>query len=190
MRSSENRRRAVAAAACAALLLAACTSAPSAEPVRVQDTACPVAGPALGPHQVSLAQQLQHGALASPLFAAGIAPSGIAACRVEGAPGAVSVDYRATNGNELHVRRDDTIEYTEWEARFVAPPAQATPLLQQAERAAFGAGGCGIDWQHPETRSAGGGSEVRFRGDTCQCQAIVRRDAAGRVVALGLRSTC
>ena len=191
MRSSEAAlRRVVAVGACALALLAACAVAPPGGTARPPEPACTVDGPALAAAQAALAQELQRVARSAPLFAASIAPSGVAACRIEAADAAVSLAYRATSGNQLHVRRDEAIEYTEWEARFVAPPGDPAKVLQQAERAAFGADGCGIDWQRPETVPAGDGRETRFRGHTCQCQASMRRDAAGKVVALGLRSTC
>jgi hypothetical protein len=64
--------------------------------------------------------------------------------------------------------------------------------LTDAEQAAFGADGCGIDWRQPETRppDAERVTETIYRGDVCNCQARVRSDTAGHVAGLIVRSAC
>ena len=89
---------------------------------------------------------------------------------------------------------DLSLSESDVEVRFAIPPPEpVADVLVRAEQAAFGAAGCGINWKHPETRAAEGNpgtTESVFRGDTCNCQARVRRDAAGRVTGLALRSNC
>lgn len=66
-------------------------------------------------------------------------------------------------------------------------------LLKGAERAQFGASGCGIDWLRPDVQaspSPAGLSEQVFRGDVCNCQGRVCRDLQGNVRALQWRSAC
>ena len=78
------------------------------------------------------------------------------------------------------------------EARFASPLAEdAVALLTRVEQASFGTPGCGIDWRQPETRPASDdpkATESIYRGDTCNCQARVRSDAAGHVTGLVFRS--
>lgn len=104
------------------------------------------------------------------------------------------LEYQFGNGATLHVERDARSEYTDMEAGLASPPPEpVVDILMRAERAAFGTAGCGIDWAHPETQAADakpGMAESVYRGDTCNCQARIRRDATGRVVALALRSAC
>lgn len=67
------------------------------------------------------------------------------------------------------------------------------PILVRAECTAFGVNGCGINWQQTETlpvRDDTSTTETIFRGDVCNCQARIRRDNAGHVVGLALRSAC
>ncbi len=131
---------------------------------------------------------------ASPLFAAAIGAASQARCEPSGSDRSFVAAYTARNGNTLRVARDERIEYSDQEARFVVPPGEPPLLLlQRAERAGFGAAGCGIDWTRPEV-SAGEGpvgeATTVYRGDVCNCQARIQRNASGVVVVLGLRSTC
>jgi hypothetical protein len=108
--------------------------------------------------------------------------------------GKLVVDYHFADGGHLHVERDSRIEFTLYEARLgSARPIDAREILTRAEGAAFGADGCGIDWQRPEARTVPdepGFTETIYRGDTCNCQARARRDRSGQVVALAFRSAC
>jgi hypothetical protein len=66
-------------------------------------------------------------------------------------------------------------------------------LLRRAEHAAFGRDGCGIDWRAPAAETAPEQPDARsdvFRGDVCNCQARIGRDARGRTRTLGFSSTC
>lgn len=131
---------------------------------------------------------------ASPLFAAAIGAASQARCEPSGSDRSFVAAYTARNGNTLRVARDERIEYSDQEARFVVPPPEPPlPLLQRAEHAAFGAAGCGIDWTRPEIGAGNGpvgGATTVYRGDVCNCQARIQRNASGVVVVLGLRSTC
>lgn len=106
----------------------------------------------------------------------------------------MSVRMRARDGAAFAVDRDDAIESSDEEARLVAPlREEPIALLERAERAAFGAGGCAIDWQSPETLAdaAPGKGEMRlYRGDRCSCAARVHRTVDGTIDRLGLRSAC
>ena len=150
----------------------------------------PGSSPDLGAEQAVL-RSIRNGSL----YAQAIAPTGVAACRLARDDGVLRVHYRASGGNALDVERDPRIEYTNVEASFVTPPVDndAIGILARAERESFGAGGCGIDWLNPETEKsadAQGNEESIYRGDVCNCRARVRRNAAGVVIKLGLRSSC
>lgn len=118
----------------------------------------------------------------------------MASCRISADAGATTVGYRFRDGASLSEKVDPRIEYREQQLRLASPPAgDAVAILTSAERAAYGADGCGIDWQRPERHVAdddGAAIEQIYRGDNCNCQARVRRNAAGQVVALALRSAC
>jgi len=185
--------RALRAASLAALGVVAACAVP-APPVPPPGAADCVAAPGLTPRQAALAEALQRAAPGGPLFAEGVGASGIAACRIEAREGAVTVHYRAADGGELRVSRQEALEAGETEARLIAPPvALPETLLRRAERAAFGDAGCGIDWRRPETRRSlvvPNGVDTVYRGQSCRCEAIERRDANGQVVRLALRSAC
>jgi len=140
------------------------------------------------------AQGLQRNIETSPLYTIPAA-NGLASCRIRYQADAVVVlEYQFKGGDWLHVRRDPRIEYTEQNARFTLSSTQKPEaILAGAERAAFGTAGCGIVWREPETRpdeNASGITETVFHGDVCNCQAIIRRQADGRVVGLVLKSAC
>ena len=129
-----------------------------------------------------------------PLYTIPAAAAGVASCRARYDSAVVELEYRFKTGGWLHVKHDARIEYTEQEARFALSPAEnPVVILAGAERAAFGPNGCGIDWRQAETQPAGddpSATETVFHGDMCNCQARIRRDAAGRIVGLLLRSAC
>jgi hypothetical protein len=137
---------------------------------------------------------LQRSVENSPLFSIPIAAAGIASCHVRYDSAVIELEYRFKDGGWLHVKHDARIEYTEQEARFALSSAEnPVAILAGAERVAFGHNGCGIDWRQAETQPAVddvGTTETIFHGDVCNCQARIRRDVAGRVVGLMLRSTC
>lgn len=130
---------------------------------------------------------------ASPFAAtlAAIAPR--QSCRITEHEGRTVVDDEFGGGHTLHVERQATSEFTLLEARFAQPqPLDARELLQRAERAAFGAEGCDVDWETPESdmTNADGQRETVYRGETCNCQARGRSTSAGGVVGLVFRSAC
>ena len=134
------------------------------------------------------------GIIASPLYAA-VAQGRTARCSAEQAGSVETLRFTFGGMASVRVTLDTTIEYREDLARFdAAVAADPVALLTQAERERFGDDGCGIDWrQSPEASAASDapGSTLRtYRGEVCNCQARQRRDAAGRLVELGLRSAC
>jgi len=137
--------------------------------------------------------EMLRGIEASPLFAAAIAPTGIASCSLAVEGGQTSVSLESGSGNRLVVRRDERIESTAQEARFRAPPVEpALVILKAAERSAFGTSGCGIAWDRPVTGRASRPERAvtTYRGDVCNCQASVDQGSTGQVVALSLKSAC
>lgn len=130
----------------------------------------------------------------APLYTIPAATTGVAVCRVRYQPGGVvTLEYPFRDGLWLHVKRDPRIEHTELIALIAVPKEQPEALLAGTERAAFGADGCGIDWRQPETQPAEDDrsvTETVYRGDVCNCQGRIRRNADGRGVRFVLRSAC
>lgn len=128
-----------------------------------------------------------------PLYAA-VAGSAVANCAVTRDNGVQQLNVRFADGNQFTARQDDRIEFTEQKAVFSQPLTRdPIELLKGAERAQFGASGCGIDWLRPDVQaspSPAGLSEQVFRGDVCNCQGRVCRDLQGNVRALQWRSAC
>jgi hypothetical protein len=194
--SSERLAARLRLAGAAGLLagLAACGTAPALSGVQGSN-ACATAGRPLGGGSLDAADDLWRSSRAGPLFGATIAPYGDGTCtvgRIEGSEGkAVAIDFSAPVGNRLHVERDERLEASVAEATFAVPLAgDPLALLQRAEHASYGVDGCGIDWAHPEQRRDGDAAEAVYRGTSCNCQARVRRDGAGVVRSLVLKSTC
>ena len=131
---------------------------------------------------------------AGPLFQVVSGGAGATACAATTDAESVTLEYRFRNGGSLRATRDPSIEYTELIARFASPPAQSpVDIMQRVERAAFSPDGCGIDWKGVEEQKPSddpGATERVYRGDTCNCQSIVRADTTGRVVGLTFRSAC
>jgi hypothetical protein len=122
-----------------------------------------------------------------PLFGA-LAFGAVPSCAMALDGSQWQLDYRFADNATLSVTRDTSIEYSDITAHVQWPAGtDPRPLLQSTERASFVPAGCGIDWQKPAELSA---TTQIWRGDLCQCQARVQRDAAGRVVTIGLRSAC
>ena len=183
---------------CTGILLAACSMTPL--PRSAQSSVEPPAPVACFDAEASETKDsiqlavLRRSVEAGPLYAVASASSSVAGCRVERRAGAVLLRYDFADGGQVLARRDDRIEYSEQVVRLVSPlVAPAVDTLKRAERTAFGANGCGIAWQQPETRIADaepGASDVLFRGEVCNCAAHFRRDATGRVVELAIKSAC
>jgi hypothetical protein len=146
------------------------------------------------PQQAADAAALRAATERGPLFATLQTSSSVQACRVRFEPGATEIHWRMTDGGWLRVARDARIELYEQEARLAVPLSEEpTAWLRRAAVAAFGEGACGIDWRASETEAATDGptaTEQVFRGDVCNCQARLRRDATQRVVGALLRRAC
>jgi hypothetical protein len=122
------------------------------------------------------------------------ARAGVSTCRVNDEDTAIRIEYAFRDGATLRATRNLDIEYSDQQLRLASPLDDGViPLLARAEQSAFGEKGCGIDWRQPETKAADDDATLResiYRGNTCNCQARTRADAAGRVVMLSLRSAC
>ncbi|MDZ7591854.1 MAG: hypothetical protein U5L05_14500 [Rubrivivax sp.] len=198
MRSSESieaRRRwfARGGAGLWAVLLAACTAVPAPGAGRLLPD-CAVAGLQGEASRRTEFEALRRSIEAGTLQRVAALPGPATCVGQVDAEGSIRIDYRYADGSVLQVLRQSRIESTEFNLRFAQPrtgPVQ--DILVELERAAFGAAGCGIDWQRATTEPAGDASrsvDTVYRGEVCNCQARVRRDDQGRVVLLALRSAC
>jgi len=165
-------------------------SVPAAAP-----TQCSTAGAVkLSPEDAAAVATLRATVEKSPLYEASAAKRGVTTCTVTSESGERIVRYTFRDSGWMQVTYQPRIEYTDQEVRLTSPlDEDAVPVLTRAERAAFGADGCGIDWRQPETRTPEDDASARetiYRGDVCNCQARVRTDAAGRVTGLLFRSAC
>ena len=181
------------------IFLVACSAPPlssqnAAPPPSLTATdLCKVADGTATPQDVSTIAALRSNVERGPLYTIPAA-AGVVACSVNVESGVITLEYRFKEGGRLHVKRDSRIEYTEQVARFhLALEENPETILASAERAVFGVSGCGIDWQKADMKAAAddpGATETLYYGDVCNCRAGIRRDAAGRVVELMLRSAC
>lgn len=117
------------------------------------------------------------------------------ACTVRTDGGRLDLEYTFGDQSWLHVSHDASIEYDSQEARFaVSPAGDPLAILGRVERESQGADGCGIDWHQPPDKTPARDdpslSDEIFRGDSCNCQARVRRDGTTRVVGLLFRTAC
>jgi hypothetical protein len=108
--------------------------------------------------------------------------------------GRIALEYAFGTAANLRVTSDPRIEYSDQEARLTAPipHEQAMELLRRVEGASF-TGGCGINWNKPDTSTQTereASRETVFRGETCNCRAQVSHRLDGRVVSLSFRSAC
>jgi hypothetical protein len=177
------------------VLAVACSKEPVAEerptPARALDCA-PPAGAAAPQNGEALAD-VRSAAEGSPLYGALAARSTVASCRIISQSGSeVELEYTFVDGGALTFKRDPAIEYVNQEARFGSPSDDdGIELLRRVEQASFMPDGCGVDWKAAEPlASTAGVSENAFYGETCNCQARVRRDATGQLVQLVFRSAC
>ena len=122
------------------------------------------------------------------LYRAMAASSPPVSCQVEQADARTVLAWRFRDGATLRVEREAAIEYTNQEARVGSSfRANGKRILARTERAAFGKGGCGIDWRRPASAAA---HMSVFSGDVCNCEARIGHDARGRVRTLAFRSAC
>jgi hypothetical protein len=107
--------------------------------------------------------------------------------------GALRIAYEFPRNGTLVAQTDPRIEFSEQRVNLQGlDEDEAKRLLQAAEANAFGATGCGLDWEHhviEEPGTFGGSQEVVYRGDACNCQARVLYDDE-KVIGLVLRSAC
>ena len=181
------------------ILLAACSALPPSgqnatlPPSLVATDLCKIADGTATLQDVKTINALRGNVERGPLYTIPAA-AGVAACGISVESGAIMLEYQFRDGGQLHVKRDSRIEYTEQVAHIhLAPQKNPETILAEAERVAFGAGGCGIDWQKADTKAAADdpdATETLYYGDVCNCRAGIRRDASGRVVELMLRSAC
>lgn len=144
---------------------------------------------------VALAAALKQAIETSPFYTIPATSKGLPSCDLRFYPdGEIVLEYHFLDGNWLQVKRNARIEYTEQNVRLnLVLPEQSETILARAEQSAFGTNGCGIDWQQSETQLAKDDpnvTETVFRGDICNCQAHIRRNAYGHVVGFLLRSAC
>ena len=176
-----------------AVLLAACTAVPAPVAGRLLPD-CAVAGLEGDDSRRTGFDALRRSVEAGALQRVAALPGPATCLGQVDAEGSIRIDYRYADGSALQVRRQSRIESTDFTLRFAQPRAgPGRDILVELERTAFGATGCGIDWQRATTEPAADGSrgaDTVYRGDLCNCQARVRRDEQGRVVVLTLRSAC
>lgn len=183
----------------ASLVLAGCSTpaAPPAEkPATSTSTAvdCVVADGAASRPDDAAVVEMRRAVEAGPLYVLLASTSPLASCRITAESTSLTLDYQFHDGGSLRAERDSSIEFSSQDVRFGSPRTDdPVAVLTSAERAAFDSGGCGIDWRKATQQSASddaAGTEDVYRGDACNCQARVRRDTAGRVTGLVLRSAC
>jgi len=176
-----------------AALLAACTAVPAPVAGRLLPD-CAVAGLQGDAGRRTEFEALRRSVEGGELQRVAALPGPATCLGQVDAGGSIQIDYRYADGSALQVRRQSRIESTDFNLRL--GQARAGPvqdILVELERTAFGAAGCGIDWQRATTEPAADGRrgvDTVYRGDVCNCQARVRRDEQGRVVVLALRSAC
>ena len=153
---------------------------------------CVAADPRSTAAPAATVSELRRTVEAGPLYAAFAAGGSATTCRVGNDSGSVTLEYTFGDGASLRVTSNPQIEYTDQDARLETPLKEdPVAVLRRAEQSAFGGKGCGIEWRDKQTQPADGGSiEDIYRGDICNCQARVRRNAAGEVKGLLLRSAC
>jgi len=179
----------------ATLLLTACSMPPVASQTTSTAPAADCVGPQAGvsPQNAEAAGTLRRAVEMGPLYVTLVA-NRVVSCRIGTDSSAITLEYTFRDGSSLRVRRDPRIEYSNQEVRLASPLAEdAVAIMTRVERSAFSPSGCGIDWRKTEAQPAGddpGATETIYRGDTCNCQARVRKDKAGRTVGLVFRSAC
>jgi len=155
---------------------------------------CAIVGAGIPSEQAATVSALRSTVEKGPLYTILTTTAPVASCRIGLDSSGIALEYTFGNGSSLNVKRDARIEYNNQEVRLASPLAEdAVAVLTRVEQSAFGPGGCDIDWGKAETQPAGntsGSTETIYRGDTCNCQARVRKDPAGRVVGLVFRSAC
>jgi hypothetical protein len=156
---------------------------------------CASAGEAPSAEDVADARHLQRTIEANPLFLQPAAASVVRGCTVNfESNGRFVLEYRFRGKQSLRVERDSAIEYISIKSTFELPAGnRAEAILSQAERSSYGANGCGLDMQKPETRPVKyerGLTETVYEGNVCNCRGTIRRDAKNKVIGFILTSAC
>lgn len=179
------------------IFLAACSGnqAPNSNNKVGASNSCTVVAGQPSSEEIVLAKTLKESIETSPFYRIPAASKGLPSCDLRFYPdGEMELEYHFLDDNWLQVKRNARIEYTEQNVRLNLQLAeQPETILARAEQSTFGPNGCGIDWQQSETQLAKDDrnvTETIFRGDVCNCQARIRRNAYGRVVGFMLRSAC
>ena len=183
---------------CSSIFLAACSGnqAPGSNNGKAGiSNSCTVMAGKPSSQEAALATALKQAIETSPFYKIPLDIKGLPSCALRFYPdGEIVLEYHFLDGNWLQVKRNARIEYTEQNVRLnLVLPEQPETILAHAEQSAFGPNGCGIDWQQSETQLAKDDrnvTETVFRGDVCNCQARIRRNAYGHVVGFLLRSAC
>jgi len=114
------------------------------------------------------------------------------ACAIRRDGDTIKLTYTFAEEGRLEATVNPAIEFAEQRASMRSIIEQrALALLHDAEKHAFGADGCGIEWKEPEKEvtDAPGSSAVVYRGDACNCQAREVFEG-GRITAIVQRSAC
>lgn len=193
------RQRSIQLSILAGILLASCSAfslgenAPPLPPPLAGAALCSAEDATATPQEIGTMRSLRSNVESGPLYTIPAA-TGVAKCRARVESGVITLEYQFRDGGWLHVKRDSGIEYTEQVAHFrLALEKNPLSILADAERVAFGDSGCGINWQQADTQAVTDDpslTETLFYGDVCNCRASIRRDTAGRVTELMLRSAC
>ncbi|MBL8473265.1 MAG: hypothetical protein KF778_14495 [Rhodocyclaceae bacterium] len=177
---------------CLGIFAVACASPPD-RAARTPSPACLFSTDVASPQDETAVKSVLGRVEQEPLYTIPAMSEGLAECDVRLDAGALRIEYRFRKGGWLHVEYDARIEYFNREASFTLPPGRnSLEVLAAAERVAFGASGCGIDWQNPESQPSDGQgvTETVFRGDVCNCQARIRRKPGDSATGWMLRSAC
>jgi hypothetical protein len=131
---------------------------------------------------LTLQQQTKTGPFYKALVTQAGAPL---SCRLDVEEDKITITYAFHGNMELRTLVDPSVESSEQRLTTRMPMDKAITLLKAAEQDAYKPGGCGIAWDHPESKD---GVTV-YSGTTCNCQARVTTRGT-YAVTLMLKSAC
>ena len=139
-------------------------------------------------------QELRQRVSTGPFFKELVRRKGeTSSCRVEVNGSNITLIFTFGRKASLEARANASIEYFQQRMQLQGlDRPQAIKLLKKNEEDAFGAQGCGINWQQPSEESPGSEPdawEVVYRGDTCNCQGRLVY-SGNALVALVSSSAC
>jgi hypothetical protein len=192
---ARSRVLSIVAAWCVFLGLGACSAGPDGHATSAPAALnCTVVGKPMGAQESATVTALKQAVEAGVFYQAVAVQSTPAGCRARSDEGRMELEYFFRDGSKLQVSRDERIEFTEYKVQLASPLREdPVALLKRAEALSYGQKGCAMDWatiDRQETSDRANGHEDVFYGDTCNCQARIRRDGAKRVMGLILRSAC